>query len=140
MEDAYKKASAEYYLCLRTGQLKNALNWIRKMADVRRDEGCDADEMKLLMLAFHISTSGCAGAPRIEEWISEALQNNVKRNRKNLRDAMSGQVYLDTVRKDTTPSHIMSVQDSRYLFELVAAGCVEDAEKAIQRFAVSYPR
>ena len=50
---------------------------------------------------------------------------------------MSGQAYLDTVRRDTTPLHIMSVQDSRYLFELVAAGLVDAANQAIRRFAVA---
>lgn len=48
--------------------------------------------------------------------------------------------YLDTVRKDTTPSHIMSVQDSRYLFELVAAGLIDAANQAMHRFAVPVPR
>lgn len=107
------------------------------MAAIRRSEGCDADEMKLLMLTFYISTSGCAGEPRIEAWIAVAAQDNASRNREHLWKAMSGQAYLDTVRKDTTPSHIMSVQDSRYLFELVTAGLVDAANQAIRRFAVA---
>ena len=93
------------------------------MADIRRREGCDADEMKLLMLAFYISTSGCAGEPRIEAWIATAAQDNVSRNREHLWDVMSGQAYLDTVRKDTTPSHIMSVQDSRFCSTVIECGC-----------------
>lgn len=137
MNDEYSRYAKEYNRCLRNGDLRSALDALREMAVIRRREGCDADEMKLLMLAFYISTSGCAGEPHIEAWISEAMQNNVQRNQERLWDAVSGQIYLDAVRKDTTPSHIMSVHDSRYLFEMVAAGCVADAEKAIQRFAVS---
>ena len=96
--------------------------------------------MKLLMLAFYIGTSGCAGEPRIETWVAAAAQGNVSRNREHLWDVMSGQMYLDTVRKDTTPSHIMSVQDSLYLFELVAEGLVDAANQAMRRFAASVPR
>ena len=140
MNDEYNRYAKKYNQCLRRGDLRTALDALREMADLRRREGCDADEMKLLMLAFHISTSGCAGEPRIETWIVTATQDNVTRNREHLWDVISGQVYLDTVRKDTTPSHIMSVQDSRYLFEMVAAGLEDTANQAIRRFAVSAPR
>lgn len=140
MNNEYAKYAKRYNQCLRSGDLKSALEVLREMADIRRREGCDADEMKLLMLAFYIGTSGCAGEPRIEVWVAVAAQDNVTRNREHLWDVISGQVYLDTVRKDTTPSHIMSVQDSRYLFEMVAAGLVDAANQAIQRFAVSARR
>ena len=140
MNDEYSRYAKKYNQRLRHGDLRSALGALRKMADIRRREGCDADEMKLLMLAFYIGTSGCAGEPRIETWVAAAAQGNVSRNRERLWDVMSGQMYLDTVRKDTTPSHIMSVQDSRYLFELVAAGLVDAANQAMRRFAVSVPR
>lgn len=140
MNDEYSRCAKKYNRCLRSGDLGMALDALRKMADIRRREGCDADEMKLLMLAFYISTSGCAGEPRIEEWVAVAAQDNVSRNSEHLWDVISGQAYLDTVRKDTTPSHIMSVQDSRYLFEMVAAGLTDAANQAIRRFAVSVPR
>lgn len=136
MED-YREIARAYNLCLRTGRFSQALCALREMANIRRCEGCDADEMKLLMLAFYIGTSGCAGEPKIEAWVADAAQDNVERNREHLSDVMSGQSYLDTVKEDTTPSHIMSVQDSRYLFELVSAGCVKDAENALQRFVDS---
>lgn len=137
MNDEYRRCAKKYNQCLQSGELRSALDALREMADIRRREGCDADEMKLLMLAFYIGTSGCAGEPRIETWIADAAQDNVLRNREHLWDVMSGQAYLDTVRTDTTPSHIMSAQDSRYLFELMAAGLVDAANQAIRRFAVS---
>lgn len=140
MNDEYSRYAKKYNQRLRNGDLRSALGALREMAAIRRREGCDADEMKLLMLAFYISTSGCAGEPRIETWIATAAQDNVSRNHEHLWDVISGQAYLDTVRKDTTPSHIMSVQDSRYLFELVAAGLVDAANQAIRRFAVSAQR
>lgn len=140
MNDEYSRYAKKYNQRLRNGDLRLALGALREMAGIRRREGCDADEMKLLMLAFYISTSGCAGEPRIEAWIATAAQDNVSRNHEHLWDVISGQAYLDTVRKDTTPSHIMSVQDSRYLFELVAVGLVDAANQAIRRFAVSAQR
>lgn len=140
MDNEYSRCARQYNRSLRDGDLETALTALREMAAIRRSEGCDADEMKLLMLAFYIGISGCVGEPQIEPWVADAAQDNAKRNREHLWDVMSGQAYLDTVRKDTTPSHIMSVQDSRYLFEMVAAGGVDEAEKAIQRFAVSSRR
>lgn len=140
MNDEYSRYAKKYNQRLRNGDLRSALGALREMAAIRRREGCDADEMKLLMLAFYISTSGCAGEPGIEAWIATAAQDNVSRNREHLWDVISGQAYLDTVRRDTTPSHIMSVQDSRYLFELVAVGLVDAANQAIRRFAVSAQR
>ncbi len=140
MNNEYSHYAQKYNQCLRSGDLTSALKALRDMADIRRREGCDADEMKLLMLAFYIGTSGCDGEPRIEAWVAVAARDNALRNREHLWDVMSGQAYLDTVRKDTTPSHIMSVQDSRYLFELVAAGLVDAANQAIHRFAVSARR
>lgn len=138
MSHEYSQFAKQYNCCLRCGELRQALSTLREMAAIRREEGCDADEMKLLMLAFHISTSGCAGEPRIEAWIADAAQESIERNKGNLWDVFSGQMYLDTVRSDTTPTHIMSVQDSRYLFEMVASGGVKDAEAAVQRFADSF--
>ena len=137
MNEEYSRYAKKYNQYLWKGDLGSTLGVLRKMADIRRREGCDADEMKLLMLAFYISTSGCAGEPRVEAWVAVAVQDNVSRNRENIGKVMSGQAYLDTVRRDTTPSHIMSVQDSRYLFELVAAGLVDAANQAIRRFAVA---
>lgn len=140
MNNEYSHYAKKYNQCLRSGDLKSALEALREMADIRHREGCDTDEMKLLMLAFYIGTSGCAGEPRIEAWVAISARDNALRNREHLWGVMSGQAYLDTVRKDTTPSHIMSVQDSRYLFELVAIGLVDAANQAIQRFAVSARR
>lgn len=137
MSHEYSQFAKQYNCCLRCGELRQALSALREMATIRRAEGCDADEMKLLMLAFYISTSGCAGEPRIEAWIANAAQESAERNKGYWGDALLGQMYLDTVRNDTTPTQIMSVQDSRYLFEMVASGGVKDAETAVQRFADS---
>lgn len=72
MNDEYSRYAKKYNQRLRNGDLRSALGALREMAAIRRREGCDADEMKLLMLAFYISTSGCAGEPRIEAWIATA--------------------------------------------------------------------
>ena len=137
MKNDYRDVAVRYNRCLRDGAFEQALDALREMSVIRCDEGCDADEMKLLMLAFYIGVSGCAGEPRIEAWIVDAVQKNIERNKDRPWDVISRQTYLDTVRKDTTPPHIMSVNDSRLLFEMVTAGCAQDAENALRRFAVS---
>lgn len=136
MEKEYCEFAKRYNQCLRTGDLKQAIDALQEMAAIRRREGSDADEMKLLMLAFHISTSGCAGKPRIEAWIANAAQENIERSEGRRSSTNYGQMYLDIVRRDATPSHIMSAQDSWYLFKMVASGSIEDAERALQRLVV----
>ena len=47
-------------------------------------------------------------------------------------------MFLDTIRDDTLPEHIMSAKDCAYIFDVCAAGRVEDAREMLGRFVTAH--
>ena len=47
------------------------------------------------------------------------------------------ELFLDTIRDDTLPEHIMSAKDCAYIFDVCAAGRVEDAREMLGRFVTA---
>lgn len=48
------------------------------------------------------------------------------------------ELFLDTIRDDTLPEHIMSAKDCAYIFDVCAAGRVEDAREMLGRFVTAH--
>ena len=127
---AYRDLATEYNESLRHGDWARAVELLKKMAKCRRWEGSTADELKLLMLAFYFSTSGCAGTPNIDKDLADAIVDSSRCYGAELCDVE--QLYLDTVRAGTMPSHILSIRDSLYLFECCACGNTTQARVILE--------
>ncbi len=137
MGDMYRRYAAEYNRHLRSGELGACGLDLFKMASELREDGLRVDELKVLMLSFHFDLSGVASGPM-------ANRNTARRAAGAY--AASGlswhemkELYLETIRPDTTPNHTMSPQDSFYVFNISMAGRFDEADEIVARF-VKNPR
>ncbi len=120
--EEFFRLSAECRRHLKAGMFDWFAFDLKCMGALLGKEGKFKDKLKVLMLAFYIDLSGITQRP----FIDRALLVPICRaadlsglSRKEIEE-----LYMDTVKKDATPRHIMTVKDSLHLFEL----CLEDKE------------
>lgn len=135
MDDRYCRLAREYNVSIQHGELGIAFNRLIDMADVRKEEGCAADEMKLLMLAFNLKTNGCSGDLKIHSCFAERIVSCNERFGAGEHEVT--QLFYDTVAEDSTPKRIMTLNDNIYLFLLVANGKTETAQEILEQFVES---
>ena len=94
-----------------------------------------ADALKLDMLTFYFATSGVYAEPVIEDHLAKQVCRIVWETGLTLHERE--ELFLDTIRDDTLPEHIMSAKDCAYIFDVCAAGRVEDAREMLGRFVTA---
>ena len=87
------------------------------------------------MLTFYFATSGVYAEPVIEDHLAKQVCRVVWETGLTLHERE--ELFLDTIRDDTLPEHIMSVKDCAYIFDVCAAGRVEDAREMLGRFVTA---
>lgn len=131
----YETAARQYNEQIRQGRLDAAYASLLEMSAARINEGGYVDALKLEMLAFYIAASGACGQPTIENRLIGLIDQTIRNVRLSLHERE--ELFMDTVRKDTTPAHIMSVKDCAYIFDVCAAGRAEDAREMLHRFVMA---
>lgn len=89
----------------------------------------------LKMLTFYFATSGVYAEPVIEDHLANQICRVVWETGLTLHERE--ELFLDTIRDDTLPEHIMSAKDCAYIFDVCAAGRVEDAREMLGRFVTA---
>lgn len=135
MDHEYQERSRAYNRSLRKGDGARAIGELRMMAKIRRVEECYADEMKLLILAFHLAVGGFAGQPVIDRLVVSAAQASIRNGRTD--PDTVGQLYLDVIRDNTLPTMTLTPHDGLYIFDLCINGRVDEAEELLRRFAIA---
>lgn len=125
-----------YNDCIRTGQIAQAVEWLTEMAEILESEKRYTDALKLGMLTFYFATSGVYAEPVIEDHLAKQVCRVVWETGLTLHERE--ELFLDTIRDDTLPEHIMSAKDCAYIFDVCAAGRVEDAREMLGRFVTAH--
>lgn len=120
MEDAFKRATWWSQQHLKSG----ALDWysydLKHMATLFDRVRRHTDKAKVLMLAFYIDLSGVKHPPFVDRAVICMMKKAVEKSGMDVHQFR--ELYMETVRSDVTPRHIMTVSDSLYLLELALAG------------------
>lgn len=106
------------------------------MAEILESEKRYTDALKLGMLTFYFATSGVYAEPVIEDHLAKQICRVVWATGLTLHERE--ELFLDTIRDDTLPEHIMSAKDCAYIFDVCAAGRVEDAREMLGRFVTAH--
>ena len=125
-----------YNDCIRAGQIAQAVEWLTEMAEILESEKRYTDALKLGMLTFYFATSGVYAEPVIEDRLAKQICRIVRETHLTLHERE--ELFLDTIRDDTLPEHIMSAKDCAYIFDVCAAGRVEDAREMLGRFVTAH--
>lgn len=116
----FTRLSRECQRHLQAGDLEWYSFDLKSMAQILDMEKKYVDKAKVLMIAFYIDLSGFRRRPFVDRALIFSLQSAIKQS--GMDEYQVKELYLDTVRSDTTPCHIMSVSDSLYLMELSVDG------------------
>ena len=115
-DEAFRRATKWSQHHMKTG----ALDWysydMKHMATLFDRERRYTDKAKVLMVAFYIDLSGVNHPPFVDRALICMMKSAISKSGMDV--YMLRELYLDVVRKDITPHHIMSVGDSLYLLEL----------------------
>lgn len=123
-DKGFSELSSECRRHLKSGRLDLYAIDLKCMGDILGREDRHIDELKVLMLAFYIDLSGVHQQPFIDRELPKYIRSAVIRS--ELDAHQFRELYMETVRTDTTPSHVMTVNDSLYLLEL----CLSNREDA----------
>lgn len=127
--DDFARVSAECRRHLKAGMLDWYAFDLKSMGAILGREEKHTDKLKVLMLAFYIDLSGVSKKPFIDRALLASITNAALHS--GLDKHQIDELYMDTVRSDVTPRHIMTVKDSLYLLELCLAGREIEAEELI---------
>lgn len=131
----YKTAAWEYNERIRQGKFEAAYATLLEMSAARLDESGYIDALKLEMLAFYLTTSGAFAPPVIKADLVGLIDRTVRNARLTLHECE--ELFMDTVRKDITPTYIMSAKDCARIFNVCAASRAEDAREMLHRFVMA---
>lgn len=84
---------------------------------------------------YDADTSGVYAEPVIEDHLAKQICRVVWETHLTLHERE--ELFLDTIRDDTLPEHIMSAKDCAYIFDVCAAGRAEDAREMLGRFVTA---
>lgn len=128
----YTRLSNECQRHMRAGLLEWYSRDLKSMAKILDREKKYTDEAKTLMIAFYIDLSGVGEQPWVDWDAISNLRRAVQKANMDLY-AMRG-LFLDAVRRDTTPRHIMRVTDAMYVLELSLSDRNSEVATIIDRF------
>lgn len=134
-DEEFKRLSALCRMHLKAGMLDWYAFDLKSMAALLGREGKHTDKLKVLMVAFYIDLSGVEMDPFIDDALVASLEEAA--NQSGLDKHQIDELYLETVRSDTTPSHVMTVSDSRYILELTLSGRKGEADGILARMSES---
>lgn len=112
----FTRLSQECQRHLRAGMLDWYAFDLKSMAALYGRERKYVDKAKVLMVAFYIDLSGVCHPPFVDRAAICSLKAAIQKS--GMDEYQVRGLYLDSVRSDTTPRHIMTVSDSLYLLEL----------------------
>ena len=72
-------------------------------------------------------------APFIDDALVASLEEAARQS--GLNKHQIDELYLETVKADTTPSHVMTVSDSRYILELSLSDRKDEADEILAGMA-----
>ena len=128
----YTRLSKECQRHLRAGMLERYSRDLKSMAKILDREKKYTDEAKTLMIAFYIDLSGVVEQPWIDSNLVRDLRKAIQRSGMDLYSVRG--LFLDAVRSDTTPRHIMRVTDAMYVMEVSLEGDRAEAMTVVKRF------
>lgn len=134
-QDAFRRASWWSQKHLKTGDLDWYSYDMKHMAQLFDREQRYKDKAKVLMVAFYIDLSGVKHPPFVDRALICMMKSAIKKS--GMDTYQLRELYLDVVRADVTPRHIMSVSDSLYLLELSLAGRDHDVGTIIDGFRLA---
>ena len=134
-DEEFKRLSALCRMHLKAGMLDWYAFDLKSMAALLGREGKHIDKLKVLMVAFYIDLSGVGMAPFIDDALVASLEEAAHQS--GLNKHQIDELYLEAVRADTTPSHVMTVSDSRYILELSLSGRKDEADEILTGMAES---
>lgn len=114
--DEFARLSARCRMHMKAGMLDWFAYDLKCMGALLGKEGKYTDKLKVLLLAFYIDLCGVNCRPFIDRAVLVSIEHTVPHTGLSKHEIQ--QLYLDTVRADVTPRHIMTVKDSVYLLEL----------------------
>lgn len=127
--EEFARLSGECRRHLRAGMLDWFAFDLKEMGALLGKEGRYQDKLKVLMLAFYIDLSGACQPAFIDHSLTVSLTSAATES--GLESYQIDELYMETVREDVTPRHVMTVKDSLYLLQLCIAGKREEAEKLL---------
>lgn len=131
-EDAFKRVTQLSQQHLKSG----ALDWysydLKQMATLYDRECRYTDKAKVLMIAFYVDLSGVMHQPFVDRALICMMKKTVEKGGFDIHQLR--ELYMETVRSDVTPRHIMTVSDSLYLLELALEGRDFDVGKILDGF------
>lgn len=116
----FTRLSRECQRHLRSGQMDWYSFDLKSMAAVLDRERKYVDKAKVLMIAFYVDLSGIGHVPFIDRALIRSMKETIQKS--GMDEYQVKELYLDSVRYDTTPRHIMTVSDSLHLMELSLLG------------------
>ena len=131
----YTRLSKECQRHLRAGMIEWYSRDLKNMAKILDREKKYTDVATTLMVAFYIDLSGVGEQPWMDWDAIRNIRRSVERANLDLY-AMRG-LFLDAVRSDTTPRHIMRVTDAMYVLEIALSGDRTEAQTIIKRFCLA---
>lgn len=134
-EDAFRRTSRLSHRHLKSGSLDWYSYDMKQMATLLDREHRYKDKAKVLMVAFYIDLSGIGHAPFVDRSLVCMMKSAVKKSGMDVYELRD--LYLDVVRPDITPRHIMSVSDSLYLLELALKGRDHEVGTIIDGFRLA---
>lgn len=112
----YARLSALCRRHLKAGMLDWYAYDLKAMGALFGREGRYIDKLKALMVAFYIDLSGISCPPFADRAILVSMRIAVEKAK--MTSHQIDELYMDTIRFDTTPCHKMSVKDSLYILQL----------------------
>ena len=133
LERRYRELSVSCGQHMRAGRFDELSDTYAEMASVLEAEGKYTDELKVLMLLFYIDLSGIGSEPHIRSTLPARATMALERTKMSKHEMTD--LYLETVRRDCTPRHTMTVLGSLRLFELCILGKVGAAERILNQLS-----
>lgn len=133
LERRYHELSESCGQHMRTGHFAELSDTYAEMAGVLEAEGRYTDELKMLMLTFYLDLSGVGSEPHIRSTLPELATAAFERSKMSKHEMTD--LYLETIRRDCTSRHTMTVLGSLRLFELCILGKVGAAERILNQLS-----
>lgn len=130
-DEEFERLSKESQEHMKCGRLRDLSDTYMQMAAVLDSEGKYADELKVLMLAFYLDLSGVREEPFVRSEMPE-LARSALLNSKLSKRAMVD-MYLEAIRRDSAPSHTMTVLGSLRVFNLCLLGRTEAVDRILSQ-------
>jgi len=115
---------------LRCGNLKLYIDVVEQMAVIFLHERKYIDCLKSLMLVFYFNLSGISKRPFISKILTFIMRYCLMNSSMDEEGAV--QLFCDTIRKDTLPSHKYSIEECTLLLTMCLSGKSHQAKSEMR--------